>query len=256
MIDLTKDLLINILNEQFIPDHIFVYVAGGSINCFDGHKSYAFKSGEYFIARKNRLARYKIADDNFEPIMFCFDSTFLKNYSEENKINSSEFPSLDTFIKLKKNTLIKQFIKSLKPYYLAQNTLDPAFADVKYEELLIILLKSQPELTKLLFDFGIPTKIDLEKFMQKNYQFNVSIARLAFLTGRSLSAFKRDFKTIFNDSPSHWLIQRRLEEAYFLISKQKKKPSVVYLDLGFEDYSHFSFAFKKKFGVAPAALNL
>ncbi len=115
MIDLTKDLLVNILTEHFIPDHIFVYVANGSINCFDGHKSYIFKSGEYFLARKNRLARYKITEDNFEPIMFCFDSAFLKNYSEKNKLNSLEFASPDTFIKLQKNKLITQFIKSLKP---------------------------------------------------------------------------------------------------------------------------------------------
>jgi len=63
-----------------------------------------------------------------------------------------------------------------------------------------------------------------------------------------LSVFKRDFKNIFGDTPSHWLIQKRLIEAYFLIDKKGKKPSEIYLDLGFEDLSHFSFVFKKKFG--------
>lgn len=49
--------------------------------------------------------------------------------------------------------------------------------------------------------------------MQKNYKFNVSIERFAYLTGRSLSSFKKEFKEIFNDIPSHWLVKRRLEKA-------------------------------------------
>jgi len=59
------------------------------------------------------------------------------------------------------------------------------------------------------------------------------------MTGRSLSAFKRDFKAIFNETPGRWLIQKRLQEAYFLIDKKNKKASEIYLDLGFEDLSHF-----------------
>jgi len=69
-----------------------------------------------------------------------------------------------------------------------------------------------------------------------------------------LSAFKRDFKTTFNDTPNHWLIQKRLQEAHFQIEKKHKKPTEIYLDLGFENLSHFSFAFKKQFGLAPTEL--
>jgi AraC-like DNA-binding protein len=91
--------------------------------------------------------------------------------------------------------------------------------------------------------------------MNNNYKFNVSIERFAWLTGRSISAFKRDFEKIFNDTPSHWLVQRRLQESYFLIDKKNKRPSDMYLDLGFEDLSHFSFAFKKLFGLSPSQLS-
>ncbi|WP_286895100.1 helix-turn-helix domain-containing protein, partial [Sphingobacterium sp. UBA6317] len=40
-------------------------------------------------------------------------------------------------------------------------------------------------------------------------------------------------------------------EARHLIERKNKKPSAIYLDLGFETLSHFSSAFKKKFGKAP-----
>lgn len=108
-------------------------------------------------------------------------------------------------------------------------------------------MQLHPELSDILFDFGIPGRLDLEEFMQKSYRFNVSMERFAFLTGRSLSAFKRDFKTIFNETPNRWLTKRRLQEARFLVEQKKQRPTDIYLDLGFEDLSHFSFAFKKEF---------
>lgn len=91
--------------------------------------------------------------------------------------------------------------------------------------------------------------------MNRNFTFNVNIDRFAYLTGRSVSAFKRDFRAIFNETPNRWLIQKRLQEAHFLISRENKRPSDIYLGLGFEDLSHFSFAFKKLFGVRPSTLN-
>ena len=90
--------------------------------------------------------------------------------------------------------------------------------------------------------------------MNRNFKFNVNIERFAYLTGRSLSAFKRDFKTTFNTTPNHWLVQKRLLEAHFLMDKENKKPSEIYLDLGFEDLSHFSYAFKKLFNYTPTEL--
>ena len=69
-----------------------------------------------------------------------------------------------------------------------------------------------------------------------------------------LTSFKRDFKKTFNDTPSRWLINKRLREANFLMDKKGLRASNVYLEVGFEDLSHFSFAFKKMFGFTPTQL--
>lgn len=245
-----------LLKEQFIPDHVLVYVAKGGIRFFDGNKTYTLKAGECCIARKNRLAKFIISPtkEPFEPILFCFDEPFLLDYQKRHNIPSTACKNDDAFIKLPQSSLLDHFMQSLAPYHEGIMQLDEAFEDVKYEELLLILLKINPELSSLLFDFGKPGKIDLEKFMNDHYRFNVSVERFAFLTGRSLSAFKRDFKAIFGETPNRWLVQKRLQEAYFLIEKKNKKPSDIYLDLGFEALSHFSFAFKKQFNIAPSEL--
>jgi AraC-like DNA-binding protein len=101
-----------------------------------------------------------------------------------------------------------------------------------------------------------PGKIDLKDFMEKNYMFNLTAAKFGYLTGRSLTTFKRDFKITFNNTPEKWLTQKRLELAHYQIFEKKRRPSDVYLDVGFENLSHFSFAFKKQFGYNPTGLRI
>jgi AraC family transcriptional regulator, exoenzyme S synthesis regulatory protein ExsA len=242
--------------EQFIADHSFIYIIKGIMRCYDGSKTYVFRSGDYGLARKNRLGRYKKEkeDGELEKVFVFFDEQFLRLFQQKHASKLSEFKSTDTMVPIERNELIPNFIQSLLPYYGGGGRIDPAFADIKKEELLVILLRHQPELSGVFFDFGVPQKINLEEFMNRNFKFNVSLQRFAYLTGRSLSAFKRDFKAIFRETPNRWLVRKRLQEAYFLIEKSKKKPSDIYLDLGFEDLSHFSFAFKKLFGLAPTDL--
>ncbi|AYB35803.1 helix-turn-helix domain-containing protein [Chryseolinea soli] len=242
--------------EQFIAEHFFLYLAKGTLQGYDGHKNYTLKSGEYCVVRKNHLARYnkQREDDQFEKIIVIFDEAFLKDFRAKHRISDTRSKSAAAFIKLNRDELIPNFVRSLAPYYNGAGKIDETFSQVKREELLLILLKINPELTGVLFDFGSPQKLNLEEFMNRNYKFNVSLERFAYLTGRSLTVFKKDFEKIFHETPSRWLVQKRLQEAYFQIEKKGKKPSDIYLDLGFEDLSHFSFAFKKQFGVAPSKI--
>jgi len=125
---------------------------------------------------------------------------------------------------------------------------------LKVKEGVKLLLLALPALRNFLFDFAQPYKIDLEKFMLGNFHFNVPVEKFAQLTGRSLAGFKRDFQKTFGLPPRHWLQDKRLNVAKYLIENKHQKPSAIYLNLGFESLSHFSYSFKKKFGKAPTEL--
>lgn len=239
--------------EQFIPEHLFLFLAKGILNGYDGSNYVRMNQGDCCIVRKNHLARYnkQKENDEFEKIAVVFDEIFLKGFQEKYRPIKRGYKPKEAFILLKENEQIPKFISSLIPFYDGNGKIKKENQDSKREELLLILLEMHPELYGVFFDFGKPEKINLEEFMNQNYKFNVGIERFAYLTGRSLSSFKRDFKQIYNDTPSRWLVQKRLQEAHFLIDKKKQKPSDIYIDLGFEDLSHFSFAFKKQFGISP-----
>lgn len=241
--------------EQFIPEHFFLYLLQGSMKAFDGKENFKMKPGDYCIARKNHLVRYtkfKDEDDAFEKIIITLDEPFLKSFLEKHPMAAGAFHNDNSFLLVQEDNLIKKFIQSLEPYYNGTDQINQTFADVKREELLLILLKKDPQLANVFFNFGIPEKVNLEEFMNRNFRFNISLERFAFLTGRSLSSFKRDFQKTFGANPGSWLKKKRLEEAYFQINKQHQKPTDVYLEVGFEDLSHFSYAFKKEFGYSPA----
>jgi len=123
-----------------------------------------------------------------------------------------------------------------------------------FDQLLRLLLHLHLELTSFLFDLSDPHKGDLEEFMLKNFHFNAPIEHFAKLSGRSLTTFKREFVEIFDTPPGAWLKNKRLSEAYYLIKQKRKKPQDIYLQLGFENLSHFYTCFKQKYGVTPATV--
>ncbi|QNN44769.1 AraC family transcriptional regulator [Pedobacter roseus] len=243
--------------EQFIPEHIFIYIVAGSISFYDGNKEYHLKNGDYCFAKRNSLARYfKKGPEGgeFKTVSTFLNQDFLKAFQKEYGYHEEVSSINSAIIPLEPNLLFANYVQSVSPYIQSTDTESIELMFLKKKELVLLLLKTNPELRNVIFDFSEPGKIDLESFMNRNFKFNVSIERFAYLTGRSISGFKRDFEKTFKEAPRRWLIQKRLQEAHFLIQKKKQKPTEVYLQVGFEDLSHFSFAFKKAFGMAPSVL--
>lgn len=242
--------------EQFIPEHILCYVISGKVEMIDLNHSEHFQTGDLYFCRRNQLAKFAkqpAENGEYRSISIYFDQDTLRNFSIEYGQKTNRPMQTPAFIGLGHLPVLVNFMETLKTYEsLFSANESSALVAVKQKEALLLLLQLKPELRDVLFDFSEPGKIDLEAFMIKNFHFNVDLNRFAYLTGRSLSTFKRDFEKIFHLTPSKWLIQRRLKEAYYLMKELGKTPSDIYVDLGFEDLSHFSFAFKKQYGVAPS----
>jgi len=95
------------------------------------------------------------------------------------------------------------------------------------------------------------TKIDIEKTMLNNFQYNLKIEDFAKLCGRSLSVFKRDFNSHFNTTPFKWIKTKRLEYAKELLMESDLNVNQVCFESGFINNSHFIKSFKEKFELPP-----
>ncbi|QIY89522.1 AraC family transcriptional regulator [Chryseobacterium gallinarum] len=237
--------------EAFVADHIFSYILQGKQDVWLADQKHSYREGDFRFFRRNQLTKYvkSTTDGSFRSIAVHIDQCTLKEMSEQYGLKANSIIDAHAALLIHSGALLKGFVDSLVPYL--QQQMDDRIVSLKAKELVLLLIQHNPAFKNVLFDFNEPGKIDLEAFMNSHYRYNVPMERFAFLTGRSLSGFKRDFEKQFNTSPGRWLLRKRLDTARFLIEQQKEKPSDVYLDLGFEDLSHFSFAYKKEFGYAP-----
>ena len=82
---------------------------------------------------------------------------------------------------------------------------------------------------------------------------DLRIVDLARRTGLSHSQFARRFKSVLGVPPKDYLLQVRVRHARRLLESTDRTVADVALASGFYDHSHFSHAFRRLTGVAPAA---
>jgi AraC-like DNA-binding protein len=244
--------------EQFVPEHVFSYQLAGSLLLHDGTKEYQSEAGTLRFTRRNQLLKFikqPPAGGAFKSLSVWLDQPALQAFSLEYGITAEHKEYDQPFWLLPMTPLVQIYFESLSAYTDTGQFADSQLISLKQKECILLLLQSYPDLKNVLFDFTEPQRLELEAFMNKNFQFNVPLERFAYLTGRSLATFKRDFLKVFGLTPGRWLQRRRLQEAHYLLAEKGKAISDIYLDLGFEDLSHFSYAFKKQFGYAPKTLH-
>lgn len=243
--------------EEFIPEHFLGFQMSGETHAFDADGQIVIKENTIVLVKKNQLIRtmkYPSSSGKYQFVSIILDYEELRKYSLENKISLENRHKMKQMFFFEANDFLSTSFLSLSPYINKTKEATPRLAALKIKEAIELLLQINPDLKYVLFDFSEPFKLDLEKFMNQNYVFNVSVAAFAKLTGRSISGFKRDFAKIFNTTPKRWLKEKRLGEAFYRIKYKKEKPTDFYLDLGFENLSHFYSAFKQKFGLTTSQL--
>jgi len=211
--------------------------------------------GEMLLIGKNQLGtltKTPLPGANYETIVISLQEDLLRKIVLEEKREADSKYIGPPNILIPSNEFFQGYFQSVVPYARRSGAnMTDEMGILKVKEGVKLLLLALPELRNYLFDFSEPHKIDLERFMLSNFHFNIPIEKFAQLTGRSLAGFKRDFKKAFGLPPRHWLQDKRLKAAKYLIEAKHQKPSAIYLDLGFKSLSHFSHSFKNKFGKSP-----
>jgi AraC-like DNA-binding protein len=241
----------------FWNHHTLVLQVSGQFQLETTAQTISMTAGQMLLIGKNQLGtitKTPLPGGNYETIIISLQQELLRKIALEEKIEAGPKYVGPPNILVPPDEFLQGYFQSITPYARRISAeLTEEMGILKIKKGLKLLLYALPGLCSFLFDFAEPYKIDLEKFMLSNYQFNVPAKKFAQLTGRSLAGFKRDFQKTFGAPPRHWLQERRLTEAKHLIEQKHQKPSAIYLDLGFESLAHFSTSFKKKFGKAPNA---
>lgn len=91
----------------------------------------------------------------------------------------------------------------------------------------------------------------VDAYIAENIGSNISVDDLADLLGCSKFYFLREFKKLAGVTPYQYLVSQRLEQAKQRLSTGSVNIAVTAQELGFNDQSHLTRAFKAHFGVTP-----
>jgi AraC family transcriptional regulator, exoenzyme S synthesis regulatory protein ExsA len=246
----------DIFRNVYFASNALYYVESGSAVLYSEKDEVHIKKGEIAIIRQHsRLNIQKIKDKNgndFKSIIFYLFPDFVTDFTKQTKLAKDKTTSITAdIIHLGKQQSLKVFSESLLPLF-ENRQLKPSEIKEKTFAALQYLSKQNKQLLHFLTANSKPIKIDLYEFMIHIEVNNYSVQELAKLTGRSLSAFKRDFYEVFKTTPHQWLLQRKMDYAEQVLNRKEMKASDIYLMLGFNELSHFSAAFKKVKGISPS----
>ena len=121
-------------------------------------------------------------------------------------------------------------------------------------ELLYNVMDCSKNIFRQMLQLRQPVRIDIHRVVEENYTSPISLEELAYLSGRSISSFKRDFQSIYGETPAKWIREKRLSKARQMLQSSRMSVADVAYSLGFENPTHFSRIFKQQYGLPPSAV--
>ena len=259
---ITPDIKLSCYDDKFFKSeiafehHMLIWFISGETKIVQPDGTRIFRAGDIFLIPRNQLAtiiNYPKDGLPHKTVVMHLTTERLKRFYDNIHFKPAAAPQ-PRIMSFEEHPLLKSCLASLIPYFEMKDPFPEDIASLKITEAITILRSIDKKIDAVLGNFEEPGKIDLLGFMEKNYMFNMPMEKFGYLTGRSLTTFKRDFKKAFQTTPQSWLTQKRLELAHFQFTQKKSKPIDVCYEVGFENLSHFSHAFKKQYGYAPTAL--
>jgi len=258
---ITDDIKLSCYEDKFFKsdimfeDHMLIWFISGETKIIQADATLMFKKGDIFLIPRNQLAtiiNYPKDGQPHQTVVMHLTRKKLKEYYANLDIRARVLAT-PRILCYNDHPLLNSCLSSLVPYFDLKD-IPVEIASLKITEAISILRAIDKDIDNILANFEEPGKISLATYMEKNFMFNLPLEKFGYLTGRSLTTFKRDFMKAFDMTPQRWLTQKRLELAHYQFVEKKRKPIEVCYEVGFENLSHFSFAFKKQFGYSPTTL--
>jgi AraC family transcriptional regulator, exoenzyme S synthesis regulatory protein ExsA len=239
-------------------NNYIVYVLEGRKIWHTAHGAYNLQQGSCVFVRKGAVSAEQFFDSAFCCYLFFVPDDFICEVlkSKSTPIHAS-VKKCDPIITIENSSSVVAFFQSMLPYFEAGNAHDQSLLEIKFKELIFILAEGSANKELLCYFHSLlhqPQTVTLQRAMEDNYCFNLKQEDFARLSCRSLSAFKRDFIQLYNTSPGKWLLEKRLNYAMHLLISLGKTVSEAAFESGFENASHFSRAFRLRFGNPPSSI--
>lgn len=248
-------LMKNRFTDLWSQNNYIFYVIDGHKVWYTAHDSYDLQKGSCVFIQKGASIIEQFFDIGFCLVLFFIPDDFIRETlkSRSTPICTSDKP-YDVVINVNATETLEAFFLSISSYFASTKEPDKGLLELKFREL-ILTLADDPKNGALLSYFSSllhgSQSVSLQRIMEDNYCFNLTLEQYAQLCARSLSAFKRDFQKCMHTTPGKWLLEKRLNHALQLLRNSEKNVNEVAFESGFENASHFTRAFKVRYQATP-----
>lgn len=248
--------------SYFLKDHMLLFVISGVYTVRFKDQEYTVRSNEMVFLHKSIRIDYIKSGESGSEFMLDYMMFFLNENMLEEFVQFSGFKptnTLNEFIPVSiipVNELTRSYIASLKPYFETPEEVKDGLVRIKFMELLFHLANANEHFLYQLLQPNHDKNSNFGKMIEENITNPISISDLAYLSGKSLSTFKRDFQAVYHTSPLKWIRSQRLDKAKKLLAETSLSVTDVCFSTGFENVAHFSKVFKLQFGLPPSEYRL
>ena len=241
-------------------NNFFAHVLTGETVLKTPKEEYVLRSGDSAFAKRGSVITHSNIHENFCELLVFVPDNFIKTVAQKYQVSLPESVSdhADTVIRLTSDEVLLSYFQSLLTHFLQTTPPASSLLKLKFEELLLNILSnnSQQQLHGYFSELCKTSKPSIREIMELNFFSNLTLNEFARMCARSLSTFKREFTQVYNSTPGKWLMEKRLEYSYYLLETTDQTVDDICLESGFENQTHFSRVFKKKYGVSPGKLRL
>ncbi len=216
-----------------------------------GNEAVLLKCGNHFLD----LLRETKNDEVEVIVVHLFPDVLKKLYTGDlPKIIKKQSKSKSSEV-VASSDVIAKFIDSLEFYFQNPSLVNNDLLELKIKELILLLVQSKNiySILELVADLYYTNTVQIREVIDLHLFSNLSLDELAKLCNLSLSSFKREFKKEFNDSPTNYINDRRLDKAKELLNITDLPIGEIAYQIGFKDSLYFTRLFKKKIGIPPTA---
>jgi AraC family transcriptional regulator, exoenzyme S synthesis regulatory protein ExsA len=241
---------------MYLEEHMLMVVLEGTNRITQGNSAFMLHKNEMVLLKKATMVTFNKSgnpENNmlYDSMLFFLKEEFLVDFMKIAKIESINCAEpVKVEVKPVGERLLK-FFESLKPYFSEPDNIDAGLMKIKMLELLFDIASTDKNLFQQILQLKKQVFTDIPSIVEENYANPVTLTDLAYLSGRSLSSFKRDFQSIYQIPPAQWIRQKRLIKANELLRTNLPVKDVCY-SLGFESVAHFSRLYKEYFGHTPS----
>lgn len=250
----------NRMQDLWSHHNYFVYVLDGKKIWHTPSGSFELVKDSCVFVRKGASLVEQFFDAQFCVILFFVSDEFIcETMKQAGTRPRVEKAAYSPIIVIENNPTLAGFFHSIIPYFSQFPMPDKSLLELKFKELLLNVSGNPANREAMAYFCALinePSAVSLERIMEDNFCYNLSLEQYAQLCNRSLSAFKRDFSKVFNTTPGKWIATRRLEHANMLLRSSEKSVGEVAFESGFENLSHFSKSFRQHFGITPASVKM